>query len=29
MLSKDCVTLVKYEDEIFEDDLIFFVDVCD
>ncbi len=29
MLNKDCVTLVRYEDEFFEDDLICFVDACD
>ena len=29
MLNKDCVTLVRYEDEFLEDDLIFFVDACD
>ena len=29
MLNKDCVTLVRYEDEFLEDDLICLVDACD
>ena len=29
MLNKDCLTLVRDQDEFFEDDLICFVDACD
>ena len=29
MLSKDCVTLIRYEDGSLEDDLICLVDACD